>query len=249
VLDGAHNNTLGWWPATTAVSTGNASQRISIALLGCSRVQACAGPATAIRPPGPPCGSLGDAAARGRKVLWCSPTGGAAEQVAGAEVADTVAAVTEAHRRLTDGSWQLPAGSVVVIDNAATVKLDTIADIASCAAKGSAAVILLGGDDGPSPPGPSAALMRLLQEDLPWAVTLSVSDAAVHRHRRPPDLDAALVQATGTAPGARTMEIDDAVARREELRATHRSAYRVHTAWTRDSGRNRQRDDERERGV
>jgi hypothetical protein len=110
-------------------------------------------------------------------------------------------------------------------------------------------VVLLGGDEGPWQPGPSAALMRLLQEDLPWAVTLNVSDAAVHRYRRPPDLDAGLVQAHRTAPGARTAEIDDAVARREELRAKHRSTHRVHTAWTRDSGRDRQRDDERDRGV
>jgi hypothetical protein len=185
------------------------------------------------------------AAACGRNVLWCSGT----EHLADAEIADTVVAAADAHRLLMDGSWRLPTDSLVVIDNASAVESGTIADIAARAAEGNSAVILMDGDEGRWPPGPSGALMRLLQEDLPWAVTLNVSDAAVQRHPRRPDFDAALVQAHRAAPRARTTEIDDAVARREELRAKHRSAYRVHAAWTRDSGRDWRRDDERDRGV
>ena len=67
--------------------------------------------------------------------------------------------------------------------------------------------------------------------------------ASARRHPRPPDLDAALIQAGRIDTRVRTPELQDAVARREQLHGEHHSSYRLHTAWTRGTRRNLGRGD------
>jgi hypothetical protein len=71
------------------------------------------------------------ASVQDRKVLWCKPSEQATDELARAEVADTVVSASVAHQRLTDGTWRLPTGSIVVIDDAAAAQPETIADIAA----------------------------------------------------------------------------------------------------------------------
>jgi len=180
------------------------------------------------------------AAAADRKVLWCLTTDDT-QQVRAAGVADTVTEVATAHRRLRDHDWTLPPGSLVIVDRASAAPPAELADLAGYAQRSQASLILLDPDENRAEPGPSAPLMKLLHSDLPWAVTLSVSDATPPRRLARPDLDPLLDQAERLADDVRTPEIADALARRTQLRAQHEASHRVHTelrrAAQRDTGR------------
>jgi hypothetical protein len=178
------------------------------------------------------------AAGKGRKVLWCSPTQDRANQAEADGVADTAVTLADAHERLTSGQWGLPAGSLLIVDRASTADPEVLADLATRADRSRASLILLDPDDHRWPPGPSTPLIRLLHNDLPWAATLSTDDhSPAQRYPRPPDLDPVLDQAGRTAVDGLTPEVWDAVARREQLRADHQSAYRVHIATSRGTSR------------
>ena len=181
------------------------------------------------------------AAARERKVLWCTTTDEGAEMARAADVADTITALATAHRRLTEHTWNLPAGTLLFVDHASAAEPSVLADLAGHAQRSQASLILLDTGETRWPPGPSAPLMKLLHEDLPWAVTLSVNDSTPQRRPPQPDLDPVLDQAQRLHEQLRTDELREALARRAQLRDQHQSSYRVHTelwrATHRDTGR------------
>ena len=183
------------------------------------------------------------AAARERKVLWCTNTGEDAENARAADVADTITDLATAHRRLTEGDWTLPTGTLVVVDHASAADPSVIADLAGHAQRSEASLILLDPGETRWPPAPSAALLKLLHEDLPWAVTLSVNDSTPRRRSPQPDLDPVLDQAERLDDQLHTDELREALARRAQLRDQHQSSYRVHTelwrATHRDADRHR----------
>jgi hypothetical protein len=170
------------------------------------------------------------ASAHGRNVLWCSPTEERIAWARAAEVADTVTNFDDAHTRLTTRRWSLPAGSLVLVDDATHAPPAQIADLTAHAAAAQAQLILLDTPDNHRLPGPSAPLLSLLQQDLPWSITLSAAASSTARHGARPDLDPIFEQARRLNEALLTTDLQDALARRAELREQHRSSHRVHTA-------------------
>ncbi len=174
------------------------------------------------------------AAAQNRPVLWCDA---APDPIRDAAPADRWATLADTHRDLQAG-WRPAPGTVLVVDHAADAPPEMIADITEAAAAAQTRVILIDTDAGPRwPQPPSAALLRLLQAELPWAATLS-------RDTRPPtwlpggpDLDPALTRAAGLAEHLRTPHIADALARHAALRTAIRTAHTFDTRLTRIAAR------------
>ncbi|MGV7852601.1 hypothetical protein PJM29_31005, partial [Mycobacterium kansasii] len=78
------------------------------------------------------------------------------------------------------------------------------------------------------PPAPSAPLLNLLHQDLPWSVTLTVATATPARRAAQPDRDAVLDQAERCDPALLDTEVTDALRRRCQLRQQHSTGYQVH---------------------
>jgi conjugative relaxase-like TrwC/TraI family protein len=177
------------------------------------------------------------ASANDRQVLWCSPTPERTAWAQAGEIADTVTDLEDAHTRLATHNWRLPAGSLVVVDDATHAPPAQIADLAAHAAAAQAQLILLDTPDNHRLAGPSAPLLSLLQHDLPWSLTLSAAESSTARHRTRPDLDPVLEQARRLNEALLTTDLDDALRRRTELREQHQSSHRVHTALWRTAER------------
>lgn len=180
-----------------------------------------------------------------RKVLWCAPTPQAADAVREDEIADTVATLAHTHAQITDNTWTLPAGSLVVIDNAAAAQPQVLADIIDAAHTARAGVILLDTSTQAWPPQPSTRLMTLLHSDIPWAHTLDATKVYDHdratrsvltqgplNSRVAPDLDPILAQAERVQPHLLDEHTRAAIARRHQLRAANRNAYKRHQTIT-----------------
>ena len=156
-------------------------------------------------------------------------------------LADIATTITNAHQQIRDGHWQLPAGALLIIDEAANADPAAIADLAEHAAANRAGLILINTTTGDTwPPAPSARLLRLLQAELPWSFKL-VREPLIPRgaHPHPPDLDPVLAQARRLAPHLLTDDLRDAVARRDRIRAANTAAYQRHldVTWIRTRGR------------
>ncbi|ORV08063.1 TrwC relaxase [Mycolicibacterium fallax] len=161
---------------------------------------------------------------RGRSFYWCSPQERAPERHQIALTSDELGAAVDA------GTWAPEAGSILAIEAPELLEPEMLARIIETAGQAQSRVWLI---DDPStsaatwPPPPSAALIRLLHADLPWALAFPGSVAVADRRATGIDLDAALIQAGAlTEPDPQTAA---AVERRAHLRAIHLSAYRVDT--------------------
>ncbi|SHW56019.1 TrwC relaxase [Mycobacteroides abscessus subsp. abscessus] len=170
------------------------------------------------------------AAAANRKILWCSPTQEGAEVAKSDGLADSSTTVAHTHEKITQENWALPAGSLLVIDDAAATAPEVLVDLIDHAYNAKAGVILLDTSTETWPPKPSARLMTLLQHDLPWADQFDAAAIFAHErsHVRPPDLDPILVQASRVDPQVMDPQIREALARREKLRQANRYAYKRH---------------------
>jgi hypothetical protein len=178
-------------------------------------------------------------AARDRKVLWCTLSDDDTESARAADVADTTTNLGTATDNLTQGSWTLPANTVVVVDHAAAAQSCTIAELAAHARRSRATLILLDPDENRWPPGPA-------DETAPRRPALGVNSQHQPGRRGPPD--------TPTRPrphprpsrppqrGRCIDELRDALARRTQLREQHQASYRVHTALQHDADRASSRD-------
>jgi hypothetical protein len=181
-----------------------------------------------------------------RKVLWCSPTPDLAERARGQRIADATTTVADAHRRFRDQQWQLPPGSLLIVDDAAAAPPDLIADLAEHAATTQSGLILLDTGDRPLPAAPSARLLTLLQTELPWATALSAQTAETST---PPDLDPVLAQTGRLNQDLLTPEMREALQRRERIRAHNTATYRRHLTATRMRQRGLDRGIDRETGI
>ena len=184
------------------------------------------------------------AAAHNRPILWCDAAAAADDTAAAAAqdtagVADQWATLASTHRDLAAG-WRPDPGTLLVVDHAADAPPEAIADLAEAAAAAQTRVILIDTDRGRRwPQPPSAALLRLLGADLPWAVTLTADPRPVTWVPSGPDLDPALVRAAALAPHLHTPEIADALTRHTALRTALRTAHTIDTRLTAVSNRNR----------
>ncbi|ETZ66899.1 AAA domain protein [Mycobacterium sp. MAC_080597_8934] len=181
------------------------------------------------------------AKAQDRKVLWCAPTPQAADAARGGQLADTVATLAHTHAQITENTWTLPAGSLIVIDDAAAAQSHVLADLIDAAHAARAGVILLDTSTQAWPPQPSTRLMALLHTDIPWAHTLDAPKVYDHEHRTrtvltqgplhsrvAPDLDPILAQAERVQPHLLDEHTRAAIRRRHDLRAANRNAYKRH---------------------
>ena len=192
------------------------------------------------------------AAAADRKVLWCSTTHDGAERARADDLADSAATLHETHQQIRDGNWRLPAGTLLILDDAASVDPDAIADLAVHAADNRSGLILLNTMPPVWPPPPSNRLLRLLQADLPWTVSLGPPpDIAPTRHPDPPDLDPVITQAGRLAPHLHDDALRDALTRRNELRIANRAAYQRHlnATWMRSRSRDTSLDNTPDPGL
>ena len=170
--------------------------------------------------------------AANRKILWASPTQNQADHATNHNLADTTTTHQHAHTHISDGTWTLPAGSLLIIDDAATADPHHLADLITAAHNTDAGVILLDTTTNPWPPKPSSALLQLLHTDLPWAATLDAPTVAATHTPTPPDLDPLLAQAARIHPAARTDKLRDALTQRQHLNHTNRYTYQRHLAIT-----------------
>lgn len=108
--------------------------------------------------------------AAGRNVLWLTENPVSEQTAHEAELADTSATVSHAHRQLTEKQWTLPTGALVVIDDPASADPDQLAAVARHAVSSNARIILL---DPATSHGPSSQALRLLTQSLPWTTTLT----------------------------------------------------------------------------
>lgn len=163
-----------------------------------------------------------------RKILWCT-TDEHTQQVLTDNLADTAATITNAHQQIRDGQWQLPAGALLIIDQAAHADPATIADLAEHTAANRAGLILIDTTTNTWPSAPSAPLLRLLHAELPWSLTLGTAPRiAPSHHPDPPDLDPALTQIRRLAPDMVRGELRDALARQDRIRAANTAAHQRH---------------------
>jgi conjugative relaxase-like TrwC/TraI family protein len=177
--------------------------------------------------------------AAGRKVLWCSPTQQQADRARDDALADTAATLADAHQRLRDGTWTLPAGSLLVVDDAATADPKMIADLAQHAAGTQSGLILLDTAAPPWPPHPSTRLLHLFETELPWTTTLTPTGATPNQHPHPPDLDPVLTQTGRLAPELLNDTLRQAITRHDQINAANNAAYQKHlnTTWIRSRHR------------
>jgi len=106
--------------------------------------------------------------------------------------------------RMSTDALELPAGSLLIVQDAAMADPRSLADIADRAATSQTRVILL--DIDTSPHGPGGHLMELLHKDVPWAEVLR--GAAIPRiDRAQPDLADLLAQATRLSPSPQAQQL------------------------------------------
>jgi hypothetical protein len=92
------------------------------------------------------------AAARDRKVLWCTTSDEAADEAVENEVADTVTDIATARQRLTEHAWTMPAGTLLVVDHAVAAPPKVLADLAAQAEQSQASLLLLDPGENRWPP-------------------------------------------------------------------------------------------------
>lgn len=172
------------------------------------------------------------ATAAGRKVLWCSPTQPGADAARANNLADTTTTLEQARDHITNASWTLPAGSLLIIDDAAAADPQTLTDLITHADTTHAGVILLDTTTQTWPPKPSAQLLHLLHTDLPWAATLDAPAVAAAHIPTPPDLEPLLIQAARLHPCVLNDELRQAFTTRQQLRSANEYAYRRHLTIT-----------------
>lgn len=177
------------------------------------------------------------ATAQNRPVLWCDAAETATDDTAGA--ADHWTALAQTQHDLQAG-WRPAPGTLLVVDHAADAPPEVIADLAEAAAAAQTRVILIDTEPGTRwPQPPSAPLLRLLQADLPWAVTLTTDHRPLTWLPSGPDLDPALVQAAALAPHLHTPDLAAAVAQRDALRTSLRTAHTIDSRLADIAARNR----------
>ncbi|WP_435825425.1 MobF family relaxase [Mycobacterium simiae] len=180
--------------------------------------------------------------AAGRKVLWCSPTEEQAQQAAGEQLADSATSVTAAHTKLSQRTWQLPPNSLVIIDNATGADPHQLADIAELVDQSNARLILINPSHHQQwPPPPAERLLRLLDSELPWSMTLGseLTPARNPLRQSPPDQQPILHQSRQLAPDVVDEPISKILHRADQLHTANTSAYQRHLTitWTRRQDR------------
>lgn len=181
--------------------------------------------------------ALHDAAhADDRKVLWLNII----EENHDADVdavADTVTTLNDAHTRITDGAWQVPAGTVIIVDHAPEAHPAKLVDLAEHAATNNARILLLDPDTQRWPPGPSARLLRLLNQELPWRAMLTYheSETTTHApsHSYAADLEPVLAQTQRLNPTVLTDDLRQALEQHAQITSANSIAHRALSAsWT-----------------
>ncbi|MBI2693017.1 MAG: relaxase domain-containing protein [Mycobacterium nebraskense] len=193
------------------------------------------------------------AAAADRKILWCSPTREQAEAAIDDELADTAATITQAHAQITSQEWQLPPGSLVIVDDAASADPAAIADLAEHAAAKQSGLILLDTTGQTWPPQPSQRLLRLLGTELPWTTTISqAATSEVISRGSSPDLDSALTQTRHLHPALLDDHLRASLTRADQLHTTIHAAYQRHlnATWLHDRHHDQSSSiEDRDRGI
>lgn len=182
-----------------------------------------------------------------RRILWCSTDADRAARIAGPDSTDTVHTVADLHRLIATEQEELDAQTTILVDRASRAEPEVLADLAEHAAESGARLLLVDGDDRGWPPAPSAPMLGLLQQDLPWSLTLTVQSATPPRRAAQPDRDAVLEQAERCDPALLDSEVTDALHQRRQLRQQHTSGHRVHTQlWDRIDASEQDRDSARD---
>lgn len=177
------------------------------------------------------------------RILWCSTDDDRAARIAETDPAEAVHTVAELHRLIATESDQLDSQTTIVVDRASHVAPEVLADLAEHAADSGARLLLVDGDDRGWPPAPSAPLLDLLHQDLPWSITLTVNTATPARRAAQPDRDPVLEQAERCDPALLDTEVTDALHRRRQLRQQHTTGYQVHAhLWDRIHATDRDHD-------
>ncbi|MCV7008731.1 MobF family relaxase [Mycobacterium gordonae] len=181
------------------------------------------------------------------RILWCSTDSDRAARIAEPDPAEAVHTVADLHRLIANEGEQLDNQTTIVVDRASHAPPEVLADLAEHAADTGARLLLVDGQDRGWPPAPSAPLLDLLHQDLPWSVTLTIDTATPARRAAQPDLDAVLDQAERCDPALLDTEVTDALHRRRQLRQQHRTGYQVHAhLWDRIDATDHEHDRTRE---
>jgi conjugative relaxase-like TrwC/TraI family protein len=164
------------------------------------------------------------AAANEHEIIWCSPSDSSADRPH-----DTAVSLADIHRQIVQGQRELTASTTILVDRAGQADPAILTDLAEHAAEQRARLLLVDGTDHGWPPAPSAPLLKLLQQDLPWSGVLSIDTATPARRVHQPDRDPVLEQADRCNPDILPAEITEALHERRTLRTTAATSHRVHT--------------------
>ena len=186
-------------------------------------------------------GALAAAAhAHQRRILALPATETAADYAHTHRYADTTAAAPTGYEHLQAGRWQLPTGSLVIVDDADHLPAAQLAWLTEHAAATNTKLLLL---TNPAPDRtPAHTLAAVAATHLPWAQHLGTPDPT-HRATLTALEHAATHLATVTDPAIHT-HTADLLARRDQLTTTYHtlarepSAEHATTTLTRDRDRN-----------
>lgn len=175
------------------------------------------------------------ASAAGRKMLWCSQNNEQAEAAKELQLADTATTISDAHAKLSSRHWNMPPHSLLIVDDAATAQPAILAELAELAHQSQARLILINTTTQQWPPQPSQRLLRLLNSELPWSMTLGSAPIPQDvNHRQAANLDPILTQTRRLSPDLLDEQLRHILTRADQLRTSHINTHQRHLklTWT-----------------
>ncbi len=183
------------------------------------------------------------AVAKKHRIIWCSTDPTRDQQARDAAAADIFTTLADLEARLAARDITLDTDTTVIVDHAETADPAALLALAERADTQHGRLLLVYSDDTGLPETPSGPLLKLLQRDLPWSGVITRGGPVARKPHDQPDRDSILDQAERCDPHILSDDINDALAERQRLRATHVETHRRHTdMWGRMTKPSKSRD-------
>ncbi|MCP9276799.1 MobF family relaxase [Mycolicibacterium arenosum] len=167
------------------------------------------------------------ASAQDRTILWCSPTDKHLTRPIDCDDWNSGLSLAHVHGQVCRRERQIDSSTTIVVEYAAQADPAILVDLADHVAEHHARLILLDGDDCGRPSAPSRRIFKLLQQDLPWSVTLTVDEATPARSAARPDVDPVIDHAARCDRAPLPSSITTALNERDVLRLRHAASSRL----------------------
>ena len=165
----------------------------------------------------------------GRQVVWCSATNDHTGLPKWAEENGGVPSPTDVHQQIEQQKREIDSTTTIIVNRAASADPATVARLAERAAEHHARLVLIDGADRGWPPAPCGPLLKLLHQDLPWSMTLSVEDATPPRSAAQRDRESLLDQAQHCDQQLLPLHVLATLAERKRLYEQHVASSHLDT--------------------